>query len=612
MQVNSPYPATAYLKSHLKSLGHFVQQRDYSLELFLKVFSREGLAKVADELQIKKSSHESVRFFLEAPQDYLDTIDSVIRFLQGKDASLAIRIAKRKFLPEGPRFLILENEKLLPWAFGDLGYADQAKYLASLYLDDLADVLKHGLDPHFEFSRYGEKLAASKASFSELYERLQAGPNLIDQFLREICAETSKEHFDVLGLTVPFPGNVYGALRVAQFFKEVNPKIKVVLGGGFANTELRSLSDSRFFQFIDYVTLDDGERPLEKILDLIEGKLSDKKLLRTYFKKDKTVTFSSDAALTDKPFKNIEAPDFSDLDFSKYVSMYEMLNPVHRLWSDFKWNKFILAHGCYWSQCTFCDTSLDYIARYEPQKPEIILKQMVQVSEQTGQSGFHFVDEAAPPALLKGLSKAIVEGGQRFSWWGNIRFEKSFSRELTDLMADAGCIAVTGGLEVASERILRLINKGVDLKRVAQVTKNFTQSGILVHAYLMYGFPSQTEQETVDSLEVVRQLFEAGCLKSAYWHRFSATVHSPVGLDPKKFGIKLHPPKTPPEGLFGMNDVAFTDSVKVDHDGLGQGLRKGLYNFMHDLGIKEDVRAWFDIEVPKTSLPKNLIKNFLS
>lgn len=55
----------------------------------------------------------------------------------------------------------------------------------------------------------------------------------------------------------------------------------------------------------------------------------------------------------------------------------------------------------------------------------------------------------------------------------------------------------------------------------------------MVHAYLMYGFPTQTAQETIDSLEMVRQMFEQGIIQSGFWHQFAMTAHSPVGLDPK-------------------------------------------------------------------------------
>ena len=178
-------------------------------------------------------------------------------------------------------------------------------------------------------------------------------------------------------------------------------------------------------------------------------------------------------------------------------------------------------------------------------------------------------------------------------------------------MAQSGCIAISGGLEVASDRLLALMKKGVTVAQVARVSKGFADAGVLVHAYLMYGFPTQTVQETVDSLEYVRQLFENGCIQSGFFHRFTCTVHSPVGLDPAAYGVERH--DLPFEG-FAKNDVGFTDATGTDHDQLGVGLKKAIYNFMHGLGLDEDIRSWFDLDLPcpKSRIKRNTIARALT
>jgi hypothetical protein len=120
----------------------------------------------------------------------------------------------------------------------------------------------------------------------------------------------------------------------------------------------------------------------------------------------------------------------------------------------------------------------------------------------------------------------------------------------------------------------------------------------------MYGFPTQTVQETVDALERVRQLFEAQCIHSAFWHRFSATIHSPIGKSPETYGIRLLPM---PRVTFAQNDLEFLDPSGVDHDRLGVGLRKALYNYMHGVCLEDDVRGFFDGAVPRPKVPRNLI-----
>lgn len=610
-QVNTPYPATAYLTQFLRDQGIETTQKDLGLDLFHKVFSQSGLTLVKNEIEKKKKKLEFEQFFLEAFNDYFSTIDLVIRFLQGKDPSIALRLAKRMLVPEGPRFNPLdEHTEEISALFGEMGVQDKAKYIASLYLDDLADIVKNAIDPRFEFSRYGEALASSQSSFSFLYDGLKT-KTLIDQLLID-CVDEYINDFDadLIGFTLPFPGNVYGALRASRFIKEKNPLKKIVMGGGFVNTELRELSDPRFFEFTDYLIFDDGELPFLNLIKFLKADKNQNELLRTWYLENNQIVKSSNVQ-KDYAFKNLNGPTFDGLSLEKYVPMLELPNPMHRMWSDFRWNKMIMAHGCYWKKCTFCDVSLDYINRYEPMKAASLVNQIKRLIDETKQTGFHFVDEAAPPALVKSMSEELIKENVKISWWGNLRFDKQFEH-LAEVMADSGCVAVTGGLEVASPRILSLIDKGTTVEQVARVTKAFSNQGIYVHSYLMYGFPTQTVQETVDSLEVVRQLFLHECIHSAYWHRFMCTVHSPVGLNPDKFKIKLLPIEIPREGLFAKNTVYFTEKDPINLDAMGDALRKAVYNYMHGLGLNEDVRAWFDIDVPKTSVSKNFIQKSIS
>jgi radical SAM superfamily enzyme YgiQ (UPF0313 family) len=639
-QLNTPYPATAYLTGFLRSRGYVCVQSDPAIELVVRLFSRAGLDRVSEQVRSRLENRKTKRrraneessageFFLENFGRYRSVIEPTIRFLQGKDPSLALRIVSREFLPEGARFAAASQFELgeqgeneagdgeggdsLHWAFGGLGVQDRAKYLASLMIDDLADVIREEIDPRFELSRYGEKLAASSPTFDPIFEALGAKPTLVDTILDEITTDLIAKHRpDVLGLTAPFPGNVYGAFRIARKLKELSPETPVVLGGGYPNTELRELKDPRVFDFVDFITLDDGEKPFLMILEHLKNLRNDPKrspdLLRTFVREEGRVVFRSNPELHDIPHQATGTPTYDGLPLDQYLSIFEMLNPMHRIWSDGRWNKLTLAHGCYWKKCNFCDVNLDYIGRYDPAPADRIVDQMEKIIGETGQSGFHFVDEAAPPALLRAMAERLIERGVSVTWWGNIRFEKTFTPELARLLARSGCVAVSGGLEVASDRLLKLMNKGVTVEQVARVTRALTDAGVMVHAYLMYGFPTQTEQETVDALERVRQLFEAGCIQSAYWHRFSVTSHSPIGRAPEKFGIQLLPE---PATSFARNDLRFEDPTPCDHDRLGVGLRKALYNFMHGLGFEGDVRFWFDKKVPKTTVPRDLISRAL-
>jgi radical SAM superfamily enzyme YgiQ (UPF0313 family) len=607
-QLNTPYPATAYLKGFLNTKGLASYQADLGLEVILQLFSKEGLQQLFAHIESSgKKLNPNGERMLRLKQSYIRTIDPVISFLHDKNPTLAHIISEQNYLPEASRFQQVSD---LEWAFGSMGVRDKARHLATLYLEDISDLIIDAVDPHFGFSRYAERLGRSASTFHELHQALEAPLTYIDELLVDILSQKIQaEKPDLVAITAPFPGNLYSALRCGQWLKKHHPHIKVAFGGGYANTELRSLQEPRVFEFVDFITLDDGETPLINLLEHVGGERELNDLKRTFCCIDGKVRYLNGSSDSDVKQKDVGIPDYTDLYLDKYLSVIEIANPMHRLWSDGRWNKLTLAHGCYWGKCTFCDISLSYIKDYEFTTARMLVDRIEAMIQQTGNNGFHFVDEAAPPALMRDVALEIIRRDLTVVWWTNIRFEKSFTKDLCQLLVRSGCIAVSGGLEVASDRLLTLIDKGVSVAQVAQVADHFTQAGILVHAYLMYGFPTQTAQETVDSLEVVRQLIENGVIHSGFWHQFALTAHSPVGLNPDAYHIQI---LNPEPGSFANNDLEHADPTGTDHAKFSEGLKKSLFNYMHGIGLDMPLQEWFDFKIPRTQIPKNYIARTLA
>lgn len=606
-QLNTPYPATAYLKGFLNTKNIRSYQADLGIETILAIFHRQGLEQIFDEAARAGKFSPNAATIFHRRKDYLRVIEPAVAFLQGKQPTLAARICTRDFLPEASRF---EQVDALRESFGDMGITDKAKFLATMFLEDLSDFINEVIDPHFGFSRYAEKLGRSASSFDQLYEALQQPAGLIDGFMLDILDRKMQAIQPALvAISVPFPGNLFAAFRCAAHIRKNYPFAALAMGGGFPNTELRSLKDPRVFEFFDYITLDDGEAPLEALVDFLATDRSGNKLKRTFVRRNGDVVYVNDPSINDYRQAATGTPDYSDLPLTDYISAIEVVNPMHSLWSNGRWNKLTMAHGCYWGKCTFCDISLDYIRLYEPIAAAQICDRMEAIIEQTGETGFHFVDEAAPPALMRSLALEILRRGLVVSWWTNIRFEKSFTRDLCLLLKASGCIAVSGGLEVASDRLLQLIQKGITVQQVAQVNRHFTEAGIMVHAYLMYGFPTQTAQETIDSLEMVRQMFAAGVLQSAFWHLFTMTAHSPVGMEPARFGVSR---QSDQPGLFANNDLEHIDPTGADHMQFAFGLRKSLHNYLHGRCLQDPLHKWFDFKTPKTKVVADFIQKALA
>lgn len=548
-QLNTPYPATAYLKGYYVAKGHEVRQVDLGIEVADRVLSRDYLAGIGLEEQAR-------------------LIEPVKRFLRGQDDTLGPRIANRSLLPEGGRFAQLDEDNL-EWSFGVSGTTDKAQHLATLFIEDIADHIRDHVDPHFDLVRYAEYLSNDAPTFDPLYSELQQQPSPVDRLMLKLLQDCVSDFDpDRVCITIPFPGCLYGALRCGQWLK-AHTRASVELGGGFPNTEWRQLQEPRLYEFCDEVAIDGHMEALD------------------------------------------HCPDFSDLPIDKYLSLTEMSNPMHRLWSQGRWNKMVMAQGCYWHRCAFCDTTLPYIGDYRAPKAATVVDHMERIVRQTGRTGFHFVDEALPPKLLREVAEEILRRGLTVSFWGNIRFERAYTAELCDLLADAGMVAVSGGLEVASDRLLRLMDKGVTIGQTVEACRHLRQAGIMVHTYLMYGFPTETLQETVDALETVRRMFDEGIVQSAFWHRYAMTCHSPSGRNPEHYGARRVSERPNP---FCNNEVDWqpvetkdghgaTDrQFGYDIDAVGAALRLATYNYMNGLGLDQPVRSWFPIRVPKPSI----------
>lgn len=603
-QLNSPYPSVTKLSGFLKTRGYDSECFDLSLVVFRALFSRDGLQRMFNSLVKIQEDEFSSRVY-KLRDNYIRVSGDVIKFLDGSSPHLFRKILSEGYLPKGEAFT---RETDLFRAFGDLGEYDKAKHFASLFIEDLTNFIKNNITQNFGLSRYAEHIATSTPEFSIILDEFNSDRNIVSELIREITLKKT-ELFkpDVVGFSIPFPGNLLGALHSANMIREHDPGIGIVFGGGYVNTELRKLNDTGIFRFTDFITLDEGELPLLNIMEYIKSGNSGP-LVRTLVKEENSVKFVDNGFPKNLHFNDSAAPETAGINPEHYISLTELLNPMHRMWSDGYWNKLTLAHGCYWAKCTFCDVNLDYIGRYSPAKAVTVVNWMEELIKTSGKSSFHFTDEAAPPALLRDLSLEILRRKLSVTWWGNIRFEKAFSPDLCKLMAAAGCIAVSGGLEVADDRLLKLINKGVTVQQVALACNNFKNAGIMVHAYLMYGFPTQSPLETINSLEYVRQFMEEGLIDSGFWHLFTLTDHSPVATNPEKFEIEIISNR---DNNFANNDLLHRDKRKLNHAKFSGGLKKAIYNYMNGVGLEWDVNRWFDFETPKTTIKQNCVKSFV-
>ena len=408
----------------------------------------------------------------------------------------------------------------------------EEKRAASEVIDGLALWIRDNIDPEFGFSRYAEHLCRAVEDFGELERRVRRRGVMDRPLERHLKAALDEVKPDVVGVTCPFPGTLVGAFKIARYVKRHCPGVRLLLGGGYVSTELREMTDERPGRYFDGFLFDEGYAPM---LHELTG-------------------ISLDAAAASVP--PFVSPCYDGIDWDDYFDVVETDNFVTNLWNSGKWVKLVMARGCYWHKCAFCDVRLPYIGCFQMPKATD-LADCLEKFVQSNVRSFHFVDEAMPPRLVREVCDEILKRGLEVAWWGNIRFDTAFTPALAKKMAKAGCLCVTGGLECANDRLLKLMNKGITLASAEKVLQAFHDAEIFVHAYLMYDFPTETKAEQKEAERYVKGLAKRGLIQSCFWHRFALTVHSPIARAPEKFGLVVEPPR-PGRRVFARNELAFT------------------------------------------------------
>ncbi|HSV94001.1 MAG TPA: radical SAM protein, partial [Desulfobacterales bacterium] len=638
VQLNAPYPATAYLAAFLRAEGHEARIVDLSIELFHRIFSKPGLGRIFAEAErrlprqlagLDRSTRENLARYLSNADRYLESIDRLVRLLATGDDAFAHEIAATRRVPWGHRV-----EGFLEANGGSIAATD-APIFASLVVEDLADFIRFAVDQDFWLVRYAESKAVSQPDFGVI-EAATRGSWLLETFYRPLVAEmmgagaaAATPRPDLACVTVPFPGTLTGALAFAAEAKRaLGAGFPVAFGGGYVSTELRAIRDHGIFAYADFLCFDAGFGALAAILEHLRSGAEE--LHKTIVARDdRLVAHDFDGAdlarFRDEPGYTVREParagewralderairevfpDYAGLDFGRYVRITEGTNPMHALWSDTKWLKARLAHGCYWRRCAFCDTTLEYIARFAPASPEALHAHLADQALATGQRGVHFVDEALPVPHLVRFALENLRRGRPLAFWGNARLDRRLTPDACAVLAEGGLVGLSAGIEVATPAGLESTRKGISLEGAVAALAALKANGILAHVYLMYGWPGQSERELLDAMEIVRQLFAAGLADSAFWHRFILTRHSPMYAE-WKAGQRPDLAVVEPTWTFGSNDLSFEGEKRFDR--WTEGLDEALGAWMEHDGLDRPVTAWFPFKAVKPSVARDLIEH---
>lgn len=624
VQTNTPYPSGAYLKSYFTYNGDSSHWDDLSLELFYSIFSRDGLKKLFELSQnnairlannAEKNGDDNTAFnlrrYVNFKDKWINWIDTITAILCGKAREKEHQFLYSPFAPRGNRmenFLAsLQNEPTV----------DDVRFLCSYAIADLADYITAVFDSEFSLIRYAEHLTVDERDFASIEKGLESPvlKHFYEPVLQKFYNDNSTENKnapDMVCISVPFAGTFLPALYTARYFKQkYGEKTFVVIGGGFVNTELRNAREIELAKYVDGISYDRGYGSYKKLAEMKKNNQLSSIYKMRLFKNGKCIEPLWEDNQTQEYEEEITAkiiPDYSDIDFSRYPRMCDDKNAMHRIWTDGTWIKAYLAHGCYWHKCAFCDTKLDYVCGYKQVEVENLYNGLLKTAVDKNIYGIHFVDEALPPVALKQFALLNARHGNQLYFWGNVRFEKTFTKDFAAFLSYCGLGAVSAGIEVATGTGLKNINKGTDIDSIVSACAAFKEAGILVHAYMIYGFWYDNAQTIIDSMETLRQFYECGLLDSAFWHKFVLTRNSTVYSQWQEGKMpELKPIENPQKKMFANNNLHF--EREGDFDKFGLPLETALDNWMHGQKLETKVQKWFDFAVPSPTIQRNFIES---
>jgi len=216
-----------------------------------------------------------------------------------------------------------------------------------------------------------------------------------------------------------------------------------------------------------------------------------------------------DESKIDIPFDQLPIPDrvFTDAK-----------NPRWQKYGNYKHHPathMLSALGCTHGKCSFC---------YEKDKP-LIVRPVDHVMEEIAglvNQGYNevFDDAATLPdgAWRVDLLSRILRSFKRISIGCNLRLcDGDFCR-----MGNAGFRMVLVGIESANQETLDKINKGTKASDIIPVLKKMSEAGLEPHITVMFGYPWETEEDSIRTVKLVHYLLKKGYAKTA-----QASVFSP-------------------------------------------------------------------------------------
>lgn len=506
---SQPYLSIPSLTGFLKQAGVTnVTQRDLNIEVLDRILTRVYGEELYPRLLDKAKRLERNRIGETGPsseEHYTRLVESLDRF-----PDLIERIELAKECLRGEEFYDLERYR------ESLFVIDKwLELVSTLYFPTRMTVVDNQLSG---YSIYSSKdiLKAIRDEEQNPYLEL-----FRDQFLASILADQP----DFIGVSITATSQIIPGLTLCRLIKEASPGLHLTVGGSIFTRLVDNLRRCpSLFELADDFVVFEGETALLELVNQLEGKRDFSKVPNLIYRQNGKIAVNQ--PFYSENINALPAPNYDGFPFRLYLAPESVL-PIQ------------FSRGCYYKDCAFCALTLDH-QNFRQKDPGKTVENLQLLSEKYETPYFFFTDECLALSPTKRLCRQILDRGLRVQWTAEMRFEKNLSRELLSLMHDAGCHKIVFGLESYNQRVMDFMKKGILQESVRRVTEDCLDLGIAVHCYIIVGFPTETEEE---ALETANFIIKNTRLNSSYGFScqpclFDLEKEAPIMSDPGSYGIR--------------------------------------------------------------------------
>ncbi len=549
---NSPYLALPLLSAQLKKHGYETEIKDINIEFFNHILTKDNLVRrLCEARELFRTLGE------EVTKNYPDAVKNFSSYSVEEQTMLLKfkRIAEILGGTPSPDETVEKAEEAVSVLKSkDKFYDPEALFAAKRTVQEALKIASLPFAPNeiIYDNYFGNPLL--KMDWVNIDSQCKdKSVNMFIEYFEEEAKKIAANSCGLICISVPDLSQLIPALTLSRLIKQVTDK-PVAIGGNYITQNKADFMNHPeiFGEYCDYLMVGDGERSIIEAAEYAEGK-------RDITDVSNLVYLNGNEVICNPPadelnFREVAYADFDSLDFSLYFSP-ETVIPMQ------------LSKGCYWGKCTFCDYYYGQQC-YDTKKIPDVIDEIKHFMNKYGVKHFLFIDEAIPPKYYNKLADAILENNLEIYFYSFVRLEKGFTREVLDNLYKAGFRIGLWGYEAWSERIMKMMNKGIDLSERIRILRDSREAGIWNNGLFIMGYPTETREEIEKTISVM------------YEHRDIINSCTPSNFSLKKNAILMN--FIGQNGLLGFEtNGEFYTVLKDKIDGIPQSERREIRRQFH-------------------------------